>query len=585
MPRISEVTIRFVMSSLCAFMGINIDAQELSVKSFEMLMEPMTVPMQKKDLNGFICPLVKIQLPIQGAKFEGNIVEVKFDVNEYYVYLSPNSKMVAVKCPGYKTLKVHFNDYNIPKIVSKTIYLMDLEATQTGQTALLADSGLSDDNDSGEIKSGDEEMWIVYFNETAKAGFCNSNGDVFIPAQFDDAKSFSEGLACVKKGGKWGFIDRTGEIAIPCAYSDVSPFKGGNAIADAIVDEDGKRKTMHCLIDYTGKELTSFYDKIDYFHDDRALIVSNGKYGFVDREGVEVIPPVYEKALYYKDGYAEIKYNGKWGVIDLSGKEVINAEYDDLDPSDYKLVAVCKNEKWGYLNMKGEQITKFEFDDAEGFDGCEYAFVGKNDRCGLIDTSGKIIIPIKYDDLDFLEVQNGEEFSNTNLLIVNKNDKEGIIDLKNKTIVPIKYDGLDGLESNGLIRATIGDKWGYINRKGEVIIDIKYEAADDFEEGIGFVKKNGKWGAVNTKGEVVIPFIYDSGKKKLHQDDKLFVISLNGKWGCLNTKGGVQIPFIYDEINYFHKGRARVKKGNDEFMINENGKKISEVHPTNKFWY
>jgi hypothetical protein len=31
---------------------------------------------------------------------------------------------------------------------------------------------------------------------------------VIIPAEFEDASSFSEGLAAVKTGGKWGYISR-----------------------------------------------------------------------------------------------------------------------------------------------------------------------------------------------------------------------------------------------------------------------------------------------------------------------------------------------------------------------------------------
>lgn len=106
-------------------------AQEIKVKSFSMQMEPMTVSMQKKDLNGFICPLIKVQLPIAGCKFEGNVIDVRFDVNEYLVYLSPDSKVLGIKCPNYTPLRVNFIDFNIPKLVAKGIYVLELQQAET----------------------------------------------------------------------------------------------------------------------------------------------------------------------------------------------------------------------------------------------------------------------------------------------------------------------------------------------------------------------------------------------------------------------------------------------------------------------
>ncbi len=58
-----------------------------------------------------------------------------------------------------------------------------------------------------------------------------------IPFKYDEAKSFSEGLALVKLNGKWGFIDKTGkEVGIPLGkYDNVMSFSEGLA---AVRDEN-----------------------------------------------------------------------------------------------------------------------------------------------------------------------------------------------------------------------------------------------------------------------------------------------------------------------------------------------------------
>lgn len=579
--------LRHILIAIVSVLAIPSFCQDLKVKSFSMQMEPMTVAMQKKDLNGFICPLVKVQLPVNGVKYEGNIIDALFDVNEYWVYLAPNSKMMAVKCPGFKTIKIYFQDYDIPHLVSKKIYILDLELNTINSSTSFENAENTAEETSLNLKSGDEELWGVYFDANKKAGFQNVKGHVFIPAQFDDALCFSEGLAGVKLNDKWGFIDRYGNIIIQPTFNDVSAFKGGNAKAEIIVNESGKLSRKYCLIDYTGTQVTSAYDDIDFFHDERARIKIGDKYGYVSRNGEEIIPAKYEKAGWFSDGYAPVQHNDVWGVIDIGGNYVIQPIYEDILITDYQVVAAKNNDKWGYLDMNGKNLTKFMFDDVDDFEECDLAVVEKNERCGLINTKGKLLIPIKYDELDLIEIKNESKwYEPTTIVRAGKNDMYGIVNLENKTIVPLKYDYLDFVESEGLIRADYKGKSGYINAMGSVVIKFIYDSAEDFCNGIGLVKKNGKWGGINTKGETVIPFIYeDHNHAPYGNNNGLFTLKLNNKWGCVNTNGSVQIPFEYDQFGFFSKGRAIVKKGQNEFVINEDGAKISERHPTNRIWH
>ena len=51
---------------------------------------------------------------------------------------------------------------------------------------------------------------------------------VVIP-QYDFAWNFSEGLAWVKKDGKYGFIDKTGKVVIALQYDNTYDFDEGSA--------------------------------------------------------------------------------------------------------------------------------------------------------------------------------------------------------------------------------------------------------------------------------------------------------------------------------------------------------------------
>jgi serine/threonine protein kinase len=56
---------------------------------------------------------------------------------------------------------------------------------------------------------------------------------------FDKKMNYYEGLAAVKKDGKWGFVNKNNEIVIPCKYLDVGYFVNGVTIVKTIEDSKG----------------------------------------------------------------------------------------------------------------------------------------------------------------------------------------------------------------------------------------------------------------------------------------------------------------------------------------------------------
>ena len=57
---------------------------------------------------------------------------------------------------------------------------------------------------------------------------------------------------------------------------------------------------------------------------------------------------------------------------------------------------------------------------------------------------------------------------------VRLNDKEGYIDTDGREICPIKYDETD-IFSEGLASVCIDGKWGFINTEGEEVIPLMYD--------------------------------------------------------------------------------------------------------------
>ena len=104
-------------------------AQRLKLNSARLAAEPMTVPMQRTDFNNEICALVKVLFPVEGTEFEGNIVgKPLFKTNEYWVYMTPGTKMLNIKAPGHYPFMVDFRNTDIGSLQSKSIYYLEIES-------------------------------------------------------------------------------------------------------------------------------------------------------------------------------------------------------------------------------------------------------------------------------------------------------------------------------------------------------------------------------------------------------------------------------------------------------------------------
>jgi hypothetical protein len=73
---------------------------------------------------------------------------------------------------------------------------------KTGQV-VIRDVGIT------EFSEGFARVWCGN-----QAGYMDKTGQIAIPARFDRAYGFHDGLAMVRENRTWGFIDKTGQMVI-----------------------------------------------------------------------------------------------------------------------------------------------------------------------------------------------------------------------------------------------------------------------------------------------------------------------------------------------------------------------------------
>jgi hypothetical protein len=116
------------------------------------------------------------------------------------------------------------------------------------------------------------------------------------------------------------------------------------------------------------------------------------------------------------------------------------------------------------------------------------------------------------------------------------NGKLGLVNNTGKEIVPCDYDYI-GEFSNGLAPVMQNGKYGYVKMKtGQEIIPCDYDYIGEFSNGLVPVMRNGKYGYVKMKtGQEIIPCDYDyigeffNGLVSVKLNEKSFYIDKTGK--------------------------------------------------------
>ena len=178
--------------------------------------------------------------------------------------------------------------------------------------------------------------------------------------EYEYAGPFIQGVARVRKGGKFGLIDATGKVAVAPAFVMLGDPREGLVRAS----KDGRN---YGFIDLTGKVIIEpKYPAVGDFAGGYAYFKNGEKYGYLNEKGKVVIRPQFDIAADFSAGVAVVGNAGKFGGINSGGEFVVRAEYDHLfstglDPKGEKWFGGAKAGKRNVLiDRKGDESVVFD---------------------------------------------------------------------------------------------------------------------------------------------------------------------------------------------------------------------------------
>ena len=210
---------------------------------------------------------------------------------------------------------------------------------------------------------------MIFARKDSLYGYYSKNRISLIPERFEEAESFENHQARVRILGKKAIIDSLGSFVVKPFFDEVDFFN------DTLLIFVENEKYGICNLN-GNPILAANYEYIGKLVDNRAIIVDQGKIGYVNEYGAIVIPasfevyPNYQSYGNFKMGLAKVRKNGKSGLIDENGKTFVPFNFGEIGLIS-EFMACMKNDKWGYFDKMGKERIKFNYEYAESFrNGC-----------------------------------------------------------------------------------------------------------------------------------------------------------------------------------------------------------------------
>jgi len=453
----------------------------------------------------------------------------------------------------------------------------------------------------------------LYVNENEKYGVYTSEGKEVVPPKYDQLL-LNNGHYIVRSEKFFGVLDLQGNVVFPVQYAFISISACGHFFVRKdwytpgfITNSSGEIITKNAytgitgcdstflgvrhdrqygLLSHTGKPIIPVESSHNIKVKDNATFIpyrKNKKLGAYLIESNKLIPPIYDQITPFKKVGFLVQRGDSLGLISKDGTFLFPLEYKSITPHNQWIVSkkvvsdkrtiytisqpFLKSPK--YTILRYGDYSQLQLDEKIIVEKANYISIFKADsfnidfkvrisqKCGILNGKGKILVPIKYDDI-------GTSFEAKDLSIryfVKKNENWMIL-AKNKKIQLGKVSKISFAHYNeksniAYFKAIKNGKVGVFDENGKSIIPYEFEdelhyTHDDLPQ--FFVKKDGKKGIISLNNSYIIPALYDDFTIIFipHPPyEKIgYIVSRDGKKGILSTDGKPLVPFKFDRLMY-----------------------------------
>lgn len=292
---------------------------------------------------------------------------------------------------------------------------------------------------------------FIVENENNSYSVVNASGVNLFETNYDRYINYDNAGVALVSGDKWSIIDQNGNLVSKVNYSYV---------VDYSYDKDKTKAVV--LVGQYGEDTSDIY------------IFKNESLNIIEKVGSSIF--VKDKYIYYAVS------DGTFSSYDIVSGNVKKNVVVDFSLNGM-ITTVSSGGLLGYKSTDGKIVIKEQYQVEGTTDFTKYglAVVSLNDLKGVIDKTGKQIIPCKYKTIYV--------FSG-NVFVVSDDDQTYyLIDNNDKKIYDtVLYDGV-----SDFIVAYNNDKCGIVNRDGKNVTELNNLSCNVYGNMYLVKEKNNHW--------------------------------------------------------------------------------------------
>ena len=417
--------------------------------------------------------------------------------------------------------------------------------------------------------------------ENGKWGFLDERGRLAIPLRYESADSFSEGLARVSLAGKNMFIDKSGAQIFSLSSTDIAsgPFRNGLVAATTqsgwtFVDASGSKhlrtdiEDIYPRIDQKSQKLLAVLMKPEPALS--SSFPSRQKWGVVNDQGEFVVEPMYSEIPSIISAKERILLVGEnfAALTDLKGREL--ARFDSAFPVLFNTAAIVKSKgKWGLVDLTGKFVVPAQYDEIRRLKGGLFVLRRGTTWSAVNEMTGQDQFSPPLKGAHLVEKLISDEEKDANLRPINLGEKWGAADAKSgQIVVACEYDRPVGFGKDGLCSNSRNGKPVLFDRKGRELSTERVALAGGgqvvFQKSLcGFLDRSGMW---------KIPASFDEASSFANG---FAAFRTGAKWGVVDINGRIVCPPKFDSVGSYSKdGMVPFRRGALWGFMNEKGEVV-----------
>ena len=295
-----------------------------------------------------------------------------------------------------------------------------------------------------------------------------------------------------------------------------------------LLEQENEERTR-ILVEEKCKTLDSKYawsllkkesSKAESYYEGLLKIYCSYGYNFINTKDELICREWYEDAFDFCCGFARVKKDGKWLFINKDGVPINDEKYDRAWDFYNGFALVKKDGKYGYINSEGVLVNNEWHNGNIKFNANIFVDIGTFLRIG-----GQFK-PFPVDRRGYFEYINGAYVDNLT---------------KNAPIYKNKYAIAKSFHEGFAVVSDDGKKFYYIRRDGMPLNNEKYQEAWPFHNGYALVMKDGKYNFIDSDGNYLSTKWFNAASHFQTDDNNFAFVTLDkndgGIYNYLNRDG------------------------------------------------